>query len=139
MAASNAGATIETIAKLSSKISGVAASFTLLLFVAANGFGYLAMQAHLRQIFDGYAECGFPLSFYGEGGFAPVSHVLWFGLVADYLVALLVSVVAGVAWKRVKQKKGDSLRLRARRRPLRQQFAVNALGLLDHALLAELT
>ena len=54
-------------------------------------------------MFDGYAECGFPFGLYGYGGFAPASEILWPGLIADYIVAMFVSVAVGAIWKRRKR------------------------------------
>ena len=86
--------------KISSLISVSALSITILLFSAINGISYLLMQSRLRDISDAYAECGFPFSLYGQGGFAPVSQVLWPGLIADYLAAMSASAAIGVMWKR---------------------------------------
>ena len=88
--------------RLSSKISVSAVALTIVAFVAANGISYLGMQSRLHAMADGYAECGFPFSFYGYGGFTPISQLLWQGLVADYLIAMLVSVSVGVMWKKFK-------------------------------------
>ena len=98
---------METIEKLSNRISLGASLFALLGFVAAYGISYLGMQSRLHRMADGYAECGFPFSFYGYGGFTPVSQVLWAGLVADYLIVMSVSIAVGVARQRAKRAKAS--------------------------------
>ena len=89
------------IERIFPKISLTAFFVTIILFVVSNGLSYLRMQFYLATMNDGYAECGFPFSFYGYGGFAPVSQYLWEGLIADYCIAVVTSVAVGRIWKRV--------------------------------------
>ncbi|HEX7316169.1 MAG TPA: hypothetical protein VF297_19840 [Pyrinomonadaceae bacterium] len=66
-------------------------------FVAANVYGYLRMGS------TGSAACndcsvsfGFPFPLWVEGGFVSVKRVLWAGLLADVLIAVVAGVILGM-------------------------------------------
>lgn len=76
-------------------IVGFLAGFALL--AAANVYSYLRMGV------TGRADCndcsvsfGFPWPLWVKGGFVGVSDVLWGGLLADALVAVVAGVVVGL-------------------------------------------
>jgi hypothetical protein len=69
----------------------------LVPFVCANVYGYLSMGS------PGGAACndcsvsfGFPFPLWVEGGFVSVKRILWGGLLADLLIAVVVGVTLGL-------------------------------------------
>ena len=89
--------------KFSSKVSIKALSATMFLFVVANCISYFRMQSR-HGMMDGYAECGFPFSFYGHGGLVNASEVFWMGLVFDFIIAFLAGTVVGRIWQRIERQ-----------------------------------
>ena len=51
--------------------------------------------------FDLYKEDGYSYELYLQNGFTDSSQILWFGLIADILIALVGSFIIGVAFKLV--------------------------------------
>ena len=64
----------------------------LLLFAAANIHSYYRMLAE-PVLIDATVSFGIPFRFYVTGGF--VGGILWWRLIADVLIALMVSVILG--------------------------------------------
>jgi hypothetical protein len=121
LVASGSAKTTKMIERFLSRVSIAALLTTALLFVAANCISYMRMQSRLQiiydgyqfqRIYDGYAECGFPFSLYGYGGFAPVSQILWIGLIADYLIAIVASVAVGMMCKDMGMKSREMAKIR---------------------------
>jgi hypothetical protein len=58
--------------------------------VYLNWHSYLNAQC---SIYDCYWTCGFPFALYEAGTWVGISRVLWLGLIADIVVALLVGLI----------------------------------------------
>jgi hypothetical protein len=80
------------------KLFWVGFSLSLLLFVAANTYGY----ANVRGLCCDMSEpFGFPLPLGSYGGFIGVTNLFLPGLVADIVICLVVSVISGLAFDKV--------------------------------------
>jgi hypothetical protein len=71
----------------------------LLFFVIANIYSYINMPEESGSITHGFVECGYPLELYKYGGYIGTGYILWDGLVADVLIAVLTGVLIGVTFK----------------------------------------
>lgn len=87
---------IETV---TGKFSFPVLSVMTLLFAAANLYSYITMDARVGMI-DGPAVCGFPFTFYYYSGWVGPTTV-WTGLIADSLIAIVVSGLASMVWKKI--------------------------------------
>jgi len=71
----------------------------LLFFVNANIYSYINMPEESGSITHGYVECGFPLELYMYGGYIGTEYILWDGLIADVLIAVITGILIGVTCK----------------------------------------
>lgn len=69
----------------------------LVLLAAVNYYSYLisgkSQTSHSVQKF------GFPFTVYEYGGSVTFERILWFGLIADILIAVIFSLIVGLIFK----------------------------------------
>ena len=85
--------------KISCRFSASAAALTLSFFIVANLCSYARLDYDFVSKTDAATNCGFPFTFYYFSGWG--AGLIWTGIIANYLVAIAVSIFAGVVWKAV--------------------------------------
>ena len=71
--------------------------FGLFLFPVINYFSYLSFPK--PYITHALHKFGFPFTVYADGGFEYTKQILWFGLIADILIALIFSFILGFVFR----------------------------------------
>lgn len=68
----------------------------LVLFLSANFYHFNKM--YWQSCFDCTQDRGVPFLLYRSGGFFDTDHILWFGLIANILIAIAVSTIIGLVF-----------------------------------------
>ena len=84
------------------KAFGAGLAIGLLLFISVNYFDYITKNMFVCD--DCMLSFGFPFTLYQEGGFITIKEVLWFGLIADILIAIIFSFIVGLIFRFVWSK-----------------------------------
>ena len=82
--------------------------FTGLAFIiATNMYGYNRMRE--AECFDCIQGFGFPIRLYESGTILHLERILWYGLIADVLVAISIGAVIGLLCHFFKKVRGHRL------------------------------
>jgi hypothetical protein len=92
--------------RIRTKAFAVGFSGGLILLVAVNIYEYTIMIE--TECFDCLLGFGFPFRLY-ESGIFHLERILWLGLIADVLIAILVSVGIGLLCHSFKNIRGERL------------------------------
>lgn len=71
--------------------------FGLVLLALINYFSYLNLDSPKTS--HSLHSFGFPFAVYEYGGFITIEQILWFGLIADILIAIIFSFAIGLIFK----------------------------------------
>lgn len=79
----------------------------LVLLIAINMYGYIRMYE--TECFDCIQGFGFPFRLYESGTIFHLERILWYGLIADVMVAISVGAVIGLLFHSFKKVRGRRL------------------------------